>query len=139
MKYVVDTSVAFKWAVTEPDSDKAIRLREDYRNGHHDLIAPDLFPTEIANALLIAERRGRIAPGTFPGLLADVLKTCPQLHDAGPLLSRVVAIVSAARVSVYDALYVALAEREACELLTADDRLARSLPSHPIVLLSSLP
>jgi predicted nucleic acid-binding protein len=139
MRYVVDTSVAFKWEVTEPDSDKAIRLRDDYRNGTHELIAPDLFPTEIANALLVAERRGRIVPGLFPTLLVDVLKTCPQLYPARPLLPRVVAIVTSARVSVYDALYVALAEQEMCELLTADDRLARSLPSHPIVLLSTLP
>jgi predicted nucleic acid-binding protein len=33
MKYVIDSSVAFKWVVTETDSDKAIRLREDFRNG----------------------------------------------------------------------------------------------------------
>ena len=34
---------------------------------------------------------------------------------------------------------VALAEREGCKPRTADDRLAWGLPSHPIVLLSSLP
>ena len=35
MKYVLDASVAFKWAVPETDSDKANRLREDYRQGTH--------------------------------------------------------------------------------------------------------
>jgi predicted nucleic acid-binding protein len=44
------------------------------------------------------------------------------------------------RIGVYDCLYAALAEREGCALLTADDRLARALgQTHPfIVLLDSL-
>jgi predicted nucleic acid-binding protein len=44
------------------------------------------------------------------------------------------------RIGVYNCLYVALAEREGCALLTADDRLARALgQSHPFfVLLDSL-
>src|SRR5713226_5748436 len=59
MKYVIDTSVGFKWAVSEIDSDKAVRLRDDFNNAIHELLAPDLFPTEIANALAAAERAGR--------------------------------------------------------------------------------
>jgi hypothetical protein len=55
MKKVIDCSTAFKWVVAEPDTDKAIRLRDDYRNGLVELLAPDLFPTEIANALLVAD------------------------------------------------------------------------------------
>jgi predicted nucleic acid-binding protein len=42
------------------------------------------------------------------------------------------AIASAARIGVHDCLYVALAEREGCELLTADARLIRTLqPTFP--------
>src|SRR5476649_133630 len=66
MKYVIDTSVAFKWAIAETDSDKAILLRDDFRNGIHEFHAPDLFPTEIGNSLLTAERRSRIQPGDWP-------------------------------------------------------------------------
>lgn len=127
MRYVLDSSVAFEWVVPEPDSDKAIRLREDFRNGLHEVLAPDIFPTEIANALLVAERRGRIAAGQFPVLLADVLTTCPLLVPAIPLLARVAVLVAGIRLSAYDALYVALAEREGCEFVTADDRLFRSV------------
>ena len=32
MKLVLDASTALKWVLVEPDSDKAIRLRDDYRN-----------------------------------------------------------------------------------------------------------
>jgi predicted nucleic acid-binding protein len=42
---------------------------------------------------------------------------------------------------VYDALYVALAEREGCELVTADDKLVNALQSKmPFVIpLANLP
>lgn len=45
---------------------------------------------------------------------------------------------SRARIGVYDCLYVALAERDGCEVVTADDRLIRSLPGSPLVALAAL-
>jgi predicted nucleic acid-binding protein len=62
MTYVLDSSVALKWVLTEPDSPKAIQLREDARNGVHDLLAPDFFPVELTHAITRAERQGRITP-----------------------------------------------------------------------------
>lgn len=49
MKYVIDSSVAFKWVVPEILSDKAQLLRDDFRNAVHELIAPDIFTSEIAH------------------------------------------------------------------------------------------
>ena len=40
MRFVIDASTAFQWDVPEPDSAKAIRLRDDDRNGVHELISP---------------------------------------------------------------------------------------------------
>jgi predicted nucleic acid-binding protein len=139
MKYVVDASVGFKWAVAEIDSDKANRLREGYRNGIHSLLSPDIFPAEIANSLVMAERRGRIAD--HAPLLFDILTTCPTLYPTIRLLPRVSAITRLTSTTVYDAIYVALAESESCELVTADDRLLRKVQQHfPfLVALSSLP
>lgn len=48
MKYVVDSSVGFKWVLVEDLSDKARQLRENYQDGIHQLFAPDVFPIEIA-------------------------------------------------------------------------------------------
>lgn len=54
---------------------------------------------------------------------------------------RAFAISSQHRIGIYDCLYVALAEREGCDLITPDDRLVKVLQSHcPFVIpLSSLP
>jgi predicted nucleic acid-binding protein len=140
MRYVLDSNVAFKWVVIEALSDKALNLRAEVRNGLHELIAPDVFPVELAHALTRAERQGRITPPQALTLLADVLSTCPRLHPYPPLLTRAILISSQTRIGVYDCLYVALAEREGCELLTADDRLVRALqPTFPFLTsLSSL-
>ena len=141
MKYVIDTSVGFKWVVSEVDSDKATRQRDDRNNAVHELLAPDIFPTEIGNAFAFAERGGRLQPGQAALFFLEILKNAPRLYSAIPLLPRAMDICIQKRQSVYDCLYVALAERENCELVTADDKLVRNLQLHfPfIVHLNTLP
>jgi predicted nucleic acid-binding protein len=141
MKYVIDTSVEIKTFVLEADSAKAVRLREEGRNGIHHLLAPDLFPTEVCNALMILERSGKIGPGEAELNFADFMLDLPALHDAKLHLSRALAIAQRFRQTVYDCLYVALAERERCELVSADDKLVKAVQAAlPFVIsLSSLP
>ncbi len=136
MKYVLDSSVSLKWVLAEADSAKAIRLRNEYSNGIHQLLAPDIFPSEIANGLVSAERQKRIRTGEAAIFLNDVLSAAPVLYPSSPLLIRAMEIAIAAKQAVYDCLYIALAEAEGCELVTADDNLARSLrASYPFILL----
>ena len=141
MRYVLDASVALKWVLPEPDSAKAVRLRDDFRVGVYDLLAPDIFPMEVAHALAKAERRRVITPPDGAAKLADVLRAVPDLHPSLPLLGRAFDIASAARIAVYDCLYVALAEREGCELVTADAKLLKNLQAQfPfLVPLDSMP
>ena len=141
MKYVVDSSVAFKWFVIEVLRPEAIGLRDGFHNGTYELLAPDLFPTEIANALIVAERGKRIAPGEAELLLAQALKSLPVIVDAVPLLPRALEIAKRYQRSVYDCLYVALAELEQCEFVTADMKLVNALqPAFPFVVsLASMP
>jgi predicted nucleic acid-binding protein len=111
MKSVLDSNIALKWVLTEADSDKARGLRGAFQNQIHELLAPDVFPVEVAHALAKAERRGVIPQGDADRLLTNVLSTPPQLHPYLPLLKRALDIASQARIGVYDCLYVALAER----------------------------
>lgn len=141
MIYVLDSCVGFKWLVVEQDTDKARKLRDEYRQAIHALLAPDVFPVEVAHALTRAERQGRITPAEGAQLMTDMLNTLPQLFPSLPLLPRAYQISSAARIGVYDCLYVALAEQQGCELVTTDARLLTNLQAQfPfIVSLSALP
>ena len=118
---VLDSSVGFKLLVPETGTENALRLRGE------DLIAPDVYPIEIAHALGKAGRAGRLPVADTMDLLSEALETLPVLHPALPLLPRAYEIASAARIGVYDCLYVALAEREHCELVTADQKLISNL------------
>jgi predicted nucleic acid-binding protein len=104
-------------------------------------LAPDILPVECAHALTRAERRRIIKVGDAELHLLNILSAGIPLHLHQPLLRRALAISSSARIGVYDCLYVALAERESCDLVTADARLVTSLAGQFsfIVELTSLP
>jgi predicted nucleic acid-binding protein len=52
---------------------------------------------------------------------------CPSALSALELMPRALALSTECRIGIYDCLYVALAERENCELITADDKLIRAV------------
>lgn len=141
MRYVFDASVAIKCILPEKDSPKAVRLLNAYRRAAHQLIAPDLFVVEIAHAITRAERRNIIQPTTGLKRFTALMQARPLLHPFLPLMPRAFALSSAMRLDVYDCVYVALAEREGCEFVIADDRVVKNLHSaFPFVIsLSSLP
>jgi predicted nucleic acid-binding protein len=141
MKYVIDCSVQIKTFVAEADSAKAIQLCDDYRGGIHQLLAPDFFPIEVSNVLIILERAGRIQSGDANKLFSRFVVDIPPLHPSISLLPRAIEIAEMFRQSVYDSLYSALAEREGCQHVTADDKFLRAVqPSLPFVTsLSTLP
>jgi len=130
---IVDASVGFKWLVPEQDSGKALALQAE------ELHAPDLFPIEVTNAIHVSSLRGRVLDTQT--LLDDLLPQMPILHPSSDLLMRALEIAAQMRRSIYDSLYVALAEREQCELITADLRLLNSMRGKfPFVIdLASLP
>jgi predicted nucleic acid-binding protein len=90
MKYVLDSSVGLKFVLPEVDSAKALRLRDGYRQGVHDLLSPDIYPPEVANGLASAERQKRIKAGEATVFLHDLIVNSPKIHLSLPLLPRAV-------------------------------------------------
>jgi predicted nucleic acid-binding protein len=127
MRYVLDSSVAVKWVLKEILTDKALLLRDDFKYQIHELLSPDVFPIEVSHALTKAERKKVITPPQGGTLWMDIMKTCPLLSASIPLVPRAYQIASKAKIGIYDCLYVALAELEKCELVTADDKLIKNL------------
>lgn len=127
MKFVLDASVAVSWVLKRPQTPAALRLRQAFRNQVHELIAPSHFPAEIASALTKSERQKTLVVGHVRPLLEDILRTPPAFHPYEPLLLRATDISSQTRVALHDCLYVSLAEREGCELVTDDQKLLNAL------------
>ena len=120
MSLIVDASVAVKWVVEEPGSDKALSLFAD----EDDLAAPTLIIAEVGNALwkkyrkkLATEQQLKLALDSLPRFF-DRLCELPELAPrAGELALRL-------DQPIYDCFYLALAERENAALITADERLS---------------
>jgi predicted nucleic acid-binding protein len=125
VKYILDAPVGLNWVIVEPDSNTAIRLREDYRNAIHELLAPESFAIECAYSLSKKQRQ-RLLPDAR-ALWDDIMMDAPVLAPILPLMDRALDISIQTRHNFYDCLYVALAEQERCELVTADTKLITNL------------
>lgn len=134
MRAVLDASVALKAVLAETDSDKALRLLEEYRLGLHQFLAPDVFLAEVGHALTRAERKKIIPLGDAVIHFDSLITPPPDLHDSAPLMIRAVELSSQTRASVYDCLYLLLAEEQGCDFVTADAKLVKTFPGSPKVI-----
>ncbi|OGI49267.1 MAG: twitching motility protein PilT [Candidatus Muproteobacteria bacterium RBG_16_65_34] len=127
-RLVVDASVAIKWYVPEVHSAAAARLLE----GGNELLAPDLIFPEFGN-ILWKKRRMREIRETEARDILKALRTVPlEVYPSEPLLDAAFEIAISLDRSVYDSLYVALAESQDCRFVTADGKLHNALQNTPL-------
>jgi len=120
---VVDANIAFKWVVNEPDSETAIALLKKWTSKRTVMVAPILFTYEVANILYQAVRKGKITIDRAKEVLEEVILLGIEIDSPQDLSLSLRAIELAGQYNLsatYDAHYLALAEREGCELWTAD-------------------
>lgn len=118
---VVDTCVIVKWFLPEADSDRALALRESFRAGTVNLLAPDLLLTEFANVLW--KQRSSLGLDEAEKTLAELRAWGLDLVSSAKLLDDALTLAYEHRRTVYDALYLTLARERECDLITADERL----------------
>lgn len=87
------------------------------------MIAPDFLIAEVCNAAWRSARLGRISQAQVDAIAANLPRFFDSLVRASSLARRAVAIAGQLDHPVYDCLYLALAEAEQAELVTADMRL----------------
>lgn len=133
-KYVLDASVAAKWFTrhAERDREKAIALRTMHQTGRATLVFPEFGILEVLNAVKYSDRAEESDCATALELLAKLRLEIVQMD--WDLFRTATAIAWAYRIALYDAAYVALAERMGFPLLTADDVMVRRLKGHSIVV-----
>jgi predicted nucleic acid-binding protein len=123
MPFVLDASVAVAWCFedeTTPYTEYVLALL-----GSDTAHVPAIWPLEVANALLVAERRKRLEPADTVRFL-ELLRTLPIMVDTSHGERVFGAVLEAARaysVTSYDAAYLELAMREGLPLAAQDTRL----------------
>lgn len=123
MNFVLDASVVLAWAFEDAGDGYAVRVLEELRAS--EAVAASLWPLEVTNGLLTAERRGRIQAPDARRFL-NLLLSLPVVVD--PVARRrafegVHALARTHGLTSYDAAYLELAVRYGLPLATLDERL----------------
>ncbi len=122
MSFVLDNSVTMAWCF----ADEANAYTRDIRRqlDENDALVPVVWPFEVANALLVAERRGRITEAQT-GRFLEFLSTMPVTvdTDTDPSELQMVLVGREHGLTAYDACYLELAMRNGLPLATQDAQL----------------
>lgn len=124
---VLDASVVVKWYLDEPGSEAARALQETQL----EIAAPHLLLLEVGNVLWKHVRRGGLDAPTA-GRILDTLSDAPiQWHDDASLHREAFTIAESTGRTVYDCLYLTLAARRNCPLITADRKFFDAIQAGP--------
>ncbi len=123
MLLVIDSSVVAKWFFVEPLTKQALAVRNDWELSRVDLIAPKLMLAEVGNIIWKRQRVGLITEPEGNSLIARLLALSLPTVETETILPRAYSLGAAFDRTVYDALYLALAEAMAAKFITADLRL----------------
>ena len=122
---VLDTSVILKWYKEEEDSDKAIEIRDKSIRGEIQISVPDLVLYEMANA-------PRYSQQCTPDDIARVIDNFSKFEidiviPTTNLIKKACRLAVEYDITVYDGVYLALAEDLAFSLVTADLKFYRKI------------
>jgi predicted nucleic acid-binding protein len=120
MPFVLDASIALSWAFTDECDPRATaalaRIRTD------EALVPSIWWFEIRNTLVVNERRGRLTEADTAAFLRT-LSRLAVINDRQPREAEILAMARRHRLSVYDAAYLELAQRDTIPLATLDREL----------------
>jgi predicted nucleic acid-binding protein len=125
---VVDASVVAKWFLDEECSEESRCLLTP----EHQLHAPDFLLTEMDHLLCKRVRRGDLRPEDADEARRLLDQLPITFHPTLVLRENAYRLAMATGQSVYDCLYVALAQVLGAPLVTADLRLHRALAGGPL-------
>jgi predicted nucleic acid-binding protein len=130
---VIDTSIAMAWCFEDEATESTEAVLDTLRD--EQAVVPAVWPLEVANVLLVAERRGRLSEAQASRFL-ELLNQLPIDVDVSP--TDMAAVVAAGRrhaLSSYDASYLLIAERLGAPLATLDQPLAKAARKAGVPLL----
>ena len=139
-RLVPDASATLTWCFEDEAMAWTDALLADLRAGDEAMV-PAHWPAEVANALLIAVRRGRIsrekANRFFLDLRALPIRIDPESSET--VFDQVFKLAEQYRLTVYDAAYLELAIREGLPLATLDNDLRKAARASGVPLVGPPP
>ena len=116
-RIVLDANVAVKWVLREEHATTARRILST-----RDLLAPHLLWAEVGNTLWKRHRRQESSIEEVRRMLAEIQWLPITTFAHWPLLPAALDLAISLHQTVYDCLYLALAEARNSVMVTADRR-----------------
>ena len=129
-RLVLDASVALAWCFEDETTAYSEQILDMVGTGSEPRV-PAIWPFEVANALLVAERRKRITTAQVTALLERIAKLAIIVEpiSTGRAFSPILAVARQLQLTEYDGAYLELALREALPMATLDSKLRRAAHS----------
>ncbi len=134
--FVVDNSVVMSWLFKDEVNRYADAVLD--RLTEATAYVPVIWPLEVVNVLLTAERRNRIRQADSVRFLTLLLQLPIIVEDDSPknLMGEILALGRAKNLSSYDASYLDLAMRKDCPIATLDSKIIEAARDIKIAVLS---
>jgi len=127
---VLDASVAVKWVLEESGREASLALLDSYEAGVEHFIAPRTIREEVASALSKRCRRGELASRQAQAAFQFLELRMPVLIDDEQLVGEALDLSLRHQLSLWECLYLAVAIRHRCNVITADRRFFRAAKQH---------
>lgn len=123
---VVDASLALAWCFPDEWNQEADRILVAMKG--LSIHVPAVWSLEIANAILVGERRKRLRQAEILRFIAllESLEISQDHQSVGQIVSQVLPTARAHGLSAYDAAYLELAIRHNSQLATLDAGLRKA-------------
>ena len=121
--FVIDNSVVMSWCFKDETNEYADAVLD--KLSETTAIVPSIWPLEVVNVLLVAERRNRLKQADsvrFITLLSQ-LPIIVEHEWPEKMMTELLALGRAKNLTSYDAFYLDLAMRKDCPIATLDKRL----------------
>ncbi len=133
MPFVLDASVTLCWAFADEEHPVAAAALDLLHQ--HEAHVPSLWWFEVRNILIVNERRRRLSEAETSAFLRNLTQLAINVHRA--LVEAALLILARQhRLTVYDAAYLELAQREDMPLATLDVALQGAAVQAGVRLLS---
>lgn len=125
-EFVLDTSVAMAWCFEDEANPYADAVLDSLIDNA--ALAPSIWPLEVGNVLLVAERRKRMSQSESMRFL-ELLSSLPikiESFSEQRMFEAVLNLARKQRLSSYDASYLDLAKQTGLKLATLDQSLRKA-------------
>lgn len=133
--FVVDNSVVMAWCFADELEDYADQVLGKLESA--EALVPSIWPLEVGNVLLVAERRKRLTEADsmrFLSLLSELPITVEQ-EAPDRMMKEIVALAREYSLSTYDASYLDLAMKRGLPIATQDKTLLKAARKSNVAVL----